>query len=429
MKLTSRISVIWPPQAVVTESLFRHFSGIAEVASYLRDISPVVKELNLQIVVHDCSMVPYTAMNMAQIVYNSDLLCIFVNMNNIVESLNAARFFKSVEKDKKILAYGEAICCNPQYFSSLGLFDYVVSNGQFELGIEVGICEVYGFAVDSIQTIINYNSYYISDGIICFNKDIVLPPEKWGVPQFDMLPLDSYLRISNGEVHITACKGCPFGCEFCNEKYVSSQRLRYREITQIVDYLCYPQSSKVTSVYLDASTFSYDREWVIDLCQRLINEKKTILPWKTCTRLDCIDDELIELMGKANCTRISIGVESMDFDIQKRNNKVIKLEKLERFSELCHKHGIQPRALLIIGLKGQTVEEINYTKTYLAEIGVDARFRVLQNFDFMLSGENIDESMFEKLDRWIVNTPLENLDINQLRHLEYPPYKNSQNYS
>ena len=43
MSERSKVSVIWPPQAVVTESLFRHFSGIAEVASYLRDISPVVK--------------------------------------------------------------------------------------------------------------------------------------------------------------------------------------------------------------------------------------------------------------------------------------------------------------------------------------------------------------------------------------------------
>lgn len=429
MKLSSKVSVIWPPQAVVTESLFRHFSGIAEVASYLRDISPVASALNLQIAVEDCSMVPYTAMNMAQIVYNNDLLCVFVNMNNIIESLNVARFFKSVDRNKKILAYGEAICCNPKYFSSLGLFDYVVSNGQFELGIEVALCEVYGFDVNSIDTIINHHSYHISDGIICFDNDMVLPPEKWGVPQFDMLPLDSYLRISNGEVHITACKGCPFGCEFCNEKYVSSQKLRYRDITQIVDYLCYPQSNKVTSVYLDASTFSYDRDWVVRLCQKLINEGQPILPWKTCTRLDHLDDELIELMGKANCTRISIGVESMDFSIQKRNNKVINLKKLEHFSRHCHKHGIQPRALLIIGLNGQTVEEIDYAKTYLSEIGIDARFRVLQNFDFMLSGEDIEESMFKKLDRWIVSTPLENLDINQLRHLEYPPYKNNQNYS
>lgn len=429
MNKMSRVSVIWPPQAVVTESLFRHFSGIAEVASYLRDISPVVKKISVPISVEDCSIVTYTAMNMAQIVYNSSLICIFVNMNNIIESLNVARFFKSVDKKKKILAYGEAVCCNPEYFASLKVFDYIVSNGQFELGIEVALCEIYNLDINSIDTIFDKSSYNIVDGIIYFKDSVFLPPEKWGVPQFDMLPLEEYLRISNGEVHITACKGCPFGCEFCNEKYVSSQKLRYRNITQIVNYLCHPQSSKVKSVYLDASTFSYDREWVTNLCQKLISEGRPILPWKTCTRLDHIDEELIELMGRSNCIRISIGVESMDFNIQKRNNKVINLVKLEMFARLCHKYGIQPRALLIIGLRGQTVDEINFSQDYLSKIGVDARFRVLQDFDFMLSDEYIEEAMFKKLDRWIVNSPLEDLDINTLRHLEYPPYKNKQNYS
>lgn len=428
MSERSKVSVIWPPQAVVTESLFRHFSGIAEVASYLRDISPVVKKLNASIGVEDCSMVTYTAMNMAQIVYNSSMICVFVNMNNIIESLNVARFFKSVDKNKKILAYGEAVCCNPQYFASLKVFDYIVSNGQFELGIEVALCEMYGLNLDLFDTI-NKDSYNIVDGIIYFKDTVSLPPEKWGVPQFDMLPLDDYLRISDGEVHITACKGCPFGCEFCNEKYVSSQKLRYRNIAQIVNYLCHPQSSKIKSVYLDASTFSYDREWVIDLCRKLISEGNPILPWKTCTRLDHLDEELIELMGRANCIRISIGVESMDFNIQKRNNKVINLEKLEAFARFCHKYGIQPRALLIIGLKGQTVDEIDSAQIYLSKIGIDARFRVLQDFDFMLSNKRIEEAMFKKLDRWILSSPIEDLDINILRQLEYPPHKNKQNYS
>ena len=61
--------------------------------------------------------------------------------------------------------------------------------------------------------------------------------------------------------------------------------------------------------------------WVIKLCSELISSGKPILPWKTCTRLDCIDEELITLMGKAGCTRISVGVESISPDIQKRIKK------------------------------------------------------------------------------------------------------------
>lgn len=142
------------------------------------------------------------------------------------------------------------------------------------------------------------------------------------MPQLDLLPITDYLRIGNGELHITACKGCPFNCEFCNEVYVSTGKLRYRNTQQIVEYLTEIAASYgATSAYLDSSTFTYNKEWVIKLCSELISSGKPILPWKTCTRLDCIDEELITLMGKAGCTRISVGVESISPDIQKRIKK------------------------------------------------------------------------------------------------------------
>lgn len=177
------------------------------------------------------------------------------------------------------------------------------------------------------------------------------------------------------------------------------------------------------------STFTYNREWVIRLCNELISSGKIILPWKTCTRLDCLDEDLIALMGKAGCTRISVGVESISPNIQKRIRKPANLEMLKHFSVACHKNGITPRALLIIGLNGQNSDELAESLAVLSDIGVQARFRVLQDFSFMHEKEEIVIDDFEKLNRWLICSPFEDIDINEIRKYEYPQSRNTQNFS
>ena len=164
------------------------------------------------------------------------------------------------------------------------------------------------------------------------------------------------------------------------------------------------------------------------LCNELIATKRPIVPWKTCTRLDCLDEDLITLMGEAGCNRISIGIESISEDIQKRNNKIINWEKLKIFAQTCAKAGITPRALLIIGLDGQSSKEISIAHTMLTEIGIQTRFRVLQDFRFMLKKSDLSLNDFDELNRWLVNSPFDDIDINSIRLLEYPPERTETNF-
>ena len=423
------LSIVWPAQAVITESLFRHFSMMAEVAGYLEEHSKVVKQLNFGVMIEDCAVVSHTAMNMAQIVRKSDVIAIAINMNNVREAVNTATFIKSVDVNKTIIAYGEAIACGSDFFSKQSAFDYIVDAGQFEIGLDVALCLTYNMDFSSYLPYCNAAGISIMGKTIHIHNDVMLPESLWGLPQLDLLPLSDYYRIGNHELHITACKGCPFNCEFCNEVYVSTNNLRYRPIKQIVDYLTIVANNyRAKSVYLDASTFSYNKKWVQSLCNELIATKRHIVPWKTCTRLDCLDEDLIMLMGEAGCNRISIGIESISEDIQKRNNKIIDWEKLEIFAKTCAKAGITPRALLIIGLDGQSSKEISIAHTMLTKIGIQTRFRVLQDFRFMLKKSDLSLNDFDKLNRWLVNSPFDDIDINSIRLLEYPPERTETNF-
>ena len=133
-------------------------------------------------------------------------------------------------------------------------------------------------------------------------------------------------------------------------------------------------------------------------------------------------------MGAAGCRRISIGIESISEEIQKRNNKVIDLVKLKSFAEICTKSGISLRALFIIGLDGQSYQEISIAHDMLESMGIQTRFRVLQDFRFMQNKINLSLDDFDLLNRWLLDSPFNEIDINSIRTLEYPPERIETNF-
>lgn len=411
----NNVTFMWPPELIITESLFRHFTGLAEIAGYLKDKSKVVKNNEIQIKIVDCAVSPYTALNIAAIARSNILVPIYINMNNIFEAISLTKFLKSVNPNVCIAVYGEAVSCNPIVFSEVHYIDYVISNGNVEYALDYILCSI----LNIDRSILDFSEKEIKSSGKNITVSKLLPSESWGEPPLELLPLDNYLNLSKGEIHLLINKGCPFFCEFCNERIVSSNILRYRSATDVANFLCRKYEPKIKSVYLDASTFTYSKEWVFLLANEIKRLGKP-LPWKTCTRLDCLDEELIKTMAESGCTRISIGVETLDDSIQKRNRKVVSKDKLISFAKYCHKYGITPRALFIIGLEGQSLDDIEFSQKFCNENEIDGRFRVLQDYSVLINCKTLDELDIVKLDRWNTWNPFKELNISELREIEYP---------
>lgn len=418
------ITVMWPPELVITESMFRHYSGIAEVAGYLAECSNVVKKAGAEIQVMDCAVEVKTALNLASAARVSALIPIYINMNNIVEATQLVRFLKSVNPNTQIAVYGEAASCNPGVFAALPEIDYVIGNGQVEYALDYILCRIKHYDVQELTGLLSAD-VSLNGKILTISK--LLPPEFWGMPALNLIPLDAYLRLSKGELHLLANKGCPFYCEFCNERIVSSNVLRYRAPKQVAEFLCGHYPASVRAAYLDASTFTYDRTWVLELCEE-IQKLGDPLPWRTCTRVDCIDEPLIARMAESGCVRISVGVETLSEEIQDRNKKPVRRADLIQFAANCRKHNILPRALLIIGLNGQTYEDVLKAKRFCEDVGIDGRFRVLQDYSALIQCPDLKELDLTRLDRWNTWKPFQSLTFPALREIEYPPIKGNQNY-
>jgi radical SAM superfamily enzyme YgiQ (UPF0313 family) len=171
----------------------------------------------------------------------------------------------------------------------------------------------------------------------------------------------------------------------------------------------------VSSIHMYADLFTVHRDQVMELCQRMIDEKINIR-WTCNSRVDYVDEEMLNLMAKAGNWLISWGIESGNEQVLKHARKGTDLEKVQRALMWSKKAGIMNWGYFIIGLPGETEETIQQTIRFAKKLPLDiALFHVAAPYPgtpFFF--EVVKEGWFRKGTRW------ESVDMDRGTVLDYP---------
>jgi radical SAM superfamily enzyme YgiQ (UPF0313 family) len=192
------------------------------------------------------------------------------------------------------------------------------------------------------------------------------------IPAHHLLPIDKYRipAIKGTYTFIVTSRGCTAGCKYCI-KHVSYQfSIRLRSPENIMQELRVLKQLGLHHVHMYADLFTVNREQVMKLCQMMIDEKLG-LTWTCNSRVDYVDEEMLQLMGKSGCTYISWGIESANEQILKKAAKGYRLEQAPRALKWAHEAGIKNWGYFIIGLPGETPETIQQTIKFAKALPLD----------------------------------------------------------
>lgn len=82
---------------------------------------------------------------------------------------------------------------------------------------------------------------------------------------------------------------------------------------------------------------------------------------------------MIEKMAEAGCKKIAVGVETLDKRANRELKKFNDLEdyknKVRNMFKICNKYNIEIKPLLMMGIKGQSKENVLTSLKFLASIG------------------------------------------------------------
>jgi radical SAM superfamily enzyme YgiQ (UPF0313 family) len=202
------------------------------------------------------------------------------------------------------------------------------------------------------------------DGRIVMNEARPFIPDlnDLPIPLYEELPLDKYrMPLMKGPfVFLVTSRGCTAGCKYCI-KHVSYQwSVRLLSPERIMRELWRLNELGIHNIHMYADLFTVHRQQVVELCQRILDEGLKIR-WTCNSRVDYVDEEMLQLMGKAGCWMISWGIESGNEQILKRAAKGADPKQARQALTWAREAGIKNWGYFIIGLPGETEETIRQT--------------------------------------------------------------------
>lgn len=192
------------------------------------------------------------------------------------------------------------------------------------------------------------------------------------LPMHELLPWQDYRMplIKGPFTFIVTSRGCPAGCTYCI-KHVSYQfSVRLRSADNIMKELWKLKNMGLNNIHMYADLFTVNRDQVMELCQRMIDEKIN-LKWTCNSRVDYVDEEMLTMMGKAGNWLISWGIESGSEQILRHARKGAYPDKAARSLQWARNAGIKNWGYFIIGLPGETEETIRETIDFSKGLPLD----------------------------------------------------------
>ncbi|MFN7981985.1 MAG: radical SAM protein [Vicinamibacterales bacterium] len=237
------------------------------------------------------------------------------------------------------------------------------------------------------------------------------------MPLHHLLPLQRYRMplIKGPFTFIVTSRGCPAGCTYCIKHVSYGPTMRMRSPEKLVEEIKLLESLGVHNIHMYADLFTVNRDQVMALCRGILDAGLKIT-WTCNSRVDFVDDEMLQLMAKSGCHLISWGLESSSKEILTHARKGVDAERARISLLSARKAGIKNWGYFIIGLPGETVETIKSTIAFSKELPLDiALFHLAAPypgtpFFFEVAKNN----WFRKGVRW------EDVDMDESTVLDYP---------
>jgi anaerobic magnesium-protoporphyrin IX monomethyl ester cyclase len=180
---------------------------------------------------------------------------------------------------------------------------------------------------------------------------------------------------ATADVHsqILTSRGCPARCGYCAGG-LFGKKFRFRSADAVVD--------EMISLHRDYGTrhfhfvddaMSMDRDRMRRICGRLIDERLGFT-WHMMTRIDAVDEELLDLAAKAGCVQIDYGVESGNPDTLKKIHKPHTVEMARRVIPMTRRRGIRPVVFFILGFPWETPQAADATLELMRDLAPHVEF-------------------------------------------------------
>ncbi len=361
-----------------------------------------------------------------------EIVGITCNSLNYSRSIEMAKAVKEVLPSCKVVVGGPHPSYMPQTMLHHEEVDYVVI-GEGEQAMVSLAAAIMNHQPDKLVAKIPGLACRIGGEMVETSPEFISDLDTVPFPARHLLPMRMYDRalpylsvkpVDTMSIH----RGCPYSCAYCETRELWGTTCRTFSPQRVVDELKHMvENYDSKGIYFVGDNFTINKNRTADLC-RLMKDNKIDLRWTCETRADLISKELLVTMKSAGCETIFFGVESGSLRIQKKLNKNIDLQEVKRTFELCKEVGIQTATSFMLGIPGETVEDMNTTFNYAKTLHADwCMFNIyIACPGSKLYDEVISQCLYDQMDNYLARVKTKDFDYDMLVKIQRDFQRGSQ---
>ncbi len=286
----------------------------------------------------------------------------------LLDSLKMAVLVKEINPSIRVILGGPHATLFPKETLNQPHVDFVVAGEGEKTFPELMDCLGEGKKPEGVKGLYYRNSKgeVVSTGI----SPVIEELDELPIPDRTLTPYEKYSSVlskANPLTTMVTSRGCPFRCTFCDRPQMGGKSFRARSAKLIVDEMEQCKRLGINEILFYDDTFTMVRSRVVEVCNEILRRNLKIV-WDIRTRVDKVDEELVRLMKKAGLERINFGVESGTKAGLAVIKKDITLEKIEQAFKICKSAGIETLGYFIIGMPGETKEQMMETIRFAKKI-------------------------------------------------------------
>jgi radical SAM superfamily enzyme YgiQ (UPF0313 family) len=225
----------------------------------------------------------------------------------------------------------------------------------------------------------------------------------WSLPLDSALPVRAYGAMGGkgnesvvaGDLGIGMSRGCDSRCEYCPIPVVNGGQERFRpDVDRAADYI-YTRAAAwgLRSASLFAANFTLNDSYVRRFSMAM-RARGARIGWKCVTSPLLLSRDLIDAMAASKCLRIAIGVESLKATGEAHYRGRADASQIATVGEWCRQSDVRVVGFVMVGIPGQTREDVRFTLRVLSDSGITPRPMVYTNFRRMAAHENLRDTFW-----------------------------------
>jgi len=270
---------------------------------------------------------------------------------------------------------GAHVSCDPEGVLRTPSVDYVIL-GEGEVRFALLLEQIGKRKAKSIEKIDGIGYWKVGttrnrDGGIRVNplQNFIQDLDSLPHPARELLDLDRYRLRKKRSTMIITSRGCPHGCAYCSGHLVMGTSFRTRTPEGILREMMECQKQYGIEVFdIEDDNFTFDQERakrLLNLIIEAFGEGKIELSAMNGISFASLDGELLRLMKKAGFRTINLSYVSTDPSTKERMGRPKTATEFDKILEKAEQVSLHVIAYAILGMPGQTIEEMVNTLIYL----------------------------------------------------------------